>query len=130
MKLDPATVLITGAHRGPGPACAAARDPSRVALPGVVPIPLDPALPGDIAPAVHARGGVTLPLDKAGIAASRGMPEGDAAAAKKPAPDAVVRTRFDALQAGACEVRAGKTQRQGHAGLWADRAVHLQAIGR
>jgi len=48
----------------------------------------------------------------------------------KSAPDAVVRTTLDALEAGASEVLADDITRQVHAGLSADPAVYLQAIGR
>ena len=48
----------------------------------------------------------------------------------KSAPDAVVRTTLDALEAGASEVLADDITRQVHAGLSADPAVYLQAISR
>ena len=81
MKLDNATVLITGANRGIGLAFArhalargarrvyaGARDPDRVALPGVEPVHLDVTRPGDIAEAVQRCGDVTLLINNAGIA--------------------------------------------------------------
>jgi NAD(P)-dependent dehydrogenase (short-subunit alcohol dehydrogenase family) len=47
----------------------------------------------------------------------------------KSAPDAVVRTALDALEAGANEVLADEVTRQVHAGLSASPAVYLQAMG-
>jgi NAD(P)-dependent dehydrogenase (short-subunit alcohol dehydrogenase family) len=47
----------------------------------------------------------------------------------KSAPDAVVRTTFDALETGAREVLADDLTRQVHAGLSAQPAVYLQAVG-
>ena len=235
MKLDNATVFITGANRGLGLAFAraalargarkvyaAARDPSSVTLPGVVPVKLDVTRPEDIAAAARAGGDVTLLINNAGIAATGGFLAGDAVASAqrhldtnffgplrvtqafapilaangggailnvlsisswingpllgiygmsksaawamtngtrielteqktqvlalhvgfidtdltngfdvpKSAPDAVVRTTLDALEAGASEVLADDITRQVHAGLSADPAVYLQAIGR
>jgi NAD(P)-dependent dehydrogenase (short-subunit alcohol dehydrogenase family) len=48
----------------------------------------------------------------------------------KSAPDAVVRTALDALEAGASEVLADEVTRQVHAGLSANPAVYLQALER
>lgn len=48
----------------------------------------------------------------------------------KLAPDAVVRTALDALEAGASEVLADDVTRRVHAGLSADPAVYLQALAR
>jgi NAD(P)-dependent dehydrogenase (short-subunit alcohol dehydrogenase family) len=48
----------------------------------------------------------------------------------KTAPDAVVRTALDALEAGASEVLADEVTRQVHAGLSATPAVYLQALER
>ena len=48
----------------------------------------------------------------------------------KVAPDAVVRTALDALEAGASEVLADEVTRQVHAGLSATPAVYLQALER
>jgi len=86
MKLDNATVLITGANRGLGLAFArealargarkvyaAARDPASVTLPGVVPLKLDVTHPDDIAAAARACGDVTLLINNAGIAATGGF---------------------------------------------------------
>src|SRR4051794_31279505 len=93
MKLDNATVLITGANRGLGLAFArealargarkvyaAARDPASITLAGVVPITLDVTRPDDIAAAARACGDVTLLINNAGIAATGGFLTEDAAA--------------------------------------------------
>ena len=94
MKLDNATVLITGANRGLGLAFArealargarkvyaAARDPASVTLPGVVPLKLDVTKPDDIAAAARACGDVTLLINNAGIAATGGFLAEDSIAA-------------------------------------------------
>lgn len=235
MKLANATVLITGANRGLGLAFArealargarkvyaAARDPSSVALPGVVPIKLDVTKPDDIAAAARECPDVTLLINNAGIAATGGfLSDASLACAQrhfdtnvfgplrltqafapalaahgggailnvlsiaswingpllgvygmsksaawamtngtrielrdqntqvlalhvsfidtdltrgfdvpKLAPDAVVRTTLDALEAGASEVLADDLTRRVHAGLSADPAVYLQPFNR
>ena len=86
MKLDNATVLITGANRGLGLAFAraalargarkvyaAARDPATITLAGVVPIRLDVTKPDQIAAAARELGDVTLLVNNAGIAATGGV---------------------------------------------------------
>ncbi|WP_114973970.1 SDR family oxidoreductase [Rhodoferax ferrireducens] len=235
MKLANATVLITGANRGLGLAFArealargarkvyaAARDPSSVTLPGVVPIQLDVTKPEDIAAAARDYPDVTLLINNAGIAATGGfLSDSSVASAQthfdtnvfgplrltqafapvlaahgggailnvlsiaswingpllgvygmsksaawamtngtrielhdqhtqvlalhvgfidtdltrgldvpKLAPEDVVRTALDALEAGASEVLADEVTRQVHAGLSANPAVYLQALDR
>ena len=97
MKLDNATILITGANRGLGLAFAraalargarkvyaAARDPASVTLAGVVPIKLDVTRPEDVAAAARACGDVTLLINNAGIAATGGfLAEGSVDAAQR-----------------------------------------------
>lgn len=86
MKLENAVVLITGANRGLGLAFArealargarkvyaAARDPARVSLPGVVALRLDVTRPEQIADAVQAAPDVTVLVNNAGIAMTGGF---------------------------------------------------------
>jgi len=81
MKLDNAIVLVTGANRGLGEefarqalargarkVYAAARDPAKVKLAGVVPVRLDVNDPAQVAQAAAACGDVTLVINNAGIA--------------------------------------------------------------
>jgi len=97
MKLDNATVLITGANRGIGLAFAravlargarkvyaGARDPSSITLPGVEAIRLDVTNPDDVAAAVQRAGDVTLIINNAGIATTGGyLAEGSIEAARR-----------------------------------------------
>jgi NAD(P)-dependent dehydrogenase (short-subunit alcohol dehydrogenase family) len=90
MKLDNATVLITGANRGLGEefarqalargarkVYAGARDPASVRLPGVTPVRLDVTDPAQIAQALAECGDVTLVVNNAGIASFGGVLEED-----------------------------------------------------
>jgi len=86
MKLDNATVFITGANRGLGLAFArealargarkvyaAARDPVTITLAGVVPVKLDVTNAEEVAAAARAAGDVTVLINNAGIAATGGF---------------------------------------------------------
>lgn len=86
MKLDNATVLVTGANRGIGLAFAraalargarkvyaGARDPARITLAGVEAIRLDVTQPADIAAAAQRCGDVTVLVNNAGIATFGGF---------------------------------------------------------
>ena len=81
MKIENATVLITGANRGIGLAFAnaflergarkvyaGARDPSQVRLPGVTPLRLDVNSAADIEAAARLANDVTIVVNNAGIA--------------------------------------------------------------
>lgn len=81
MKLDNAIVLVTGANRGLGlefarqalargarKVYAAARDPGKIALPGVVPVRLDVNDPVQVAELARACADVTLVINNAGVA--------------------------------------------------------------
>ena len=81
MKLDNATVFITGANRGIGLAFArealargarkvyaGARNPASVTLPGVHAVQLDVTDPAQVAAAVQRCGDVTLLVNNAGVA--------------------------------------------------------------
>lgn len=90
MKIQGSTVFITGANRGLGLAFAkavlaagarkvyaAARDPSTVTLPGVVPVKLDVTNPQDVAAAAKLATDVDIVINNAGI--TGGTPLLDAA---------------------------------------------------
>lgn len=94
MKLDNAVVFVTGANRGLGEefarqalargarkVYAAARDPSTVALPGVVPVRLDVTDPAQVAQAAADCDDVTLVVNNAGIASTGGLLAADSAEA-------------------------------------------------
>ena len=235
MKVADATILITGANRGLGLAFArealargarkvyaAARDPSTVTLPDVIPVKLDVTKPEDVAAAAKNFPDVTLLINNAGIAATGSVlaPDSIASAQRhfdtnvfgpirltqafapilaanggggilnvlsiaswingpllgvyamsksaawamtngtrielsaqktqvlglhvgfidtdlthgfdvpKVAPEAVVRTALDALEAGASEVLADDVTRHVHAGLSSNPAVYLHALER
>jgi NAD(P)-dependent dehydrogenase (short-subunit alcohol dehydrogenase family) len=81
MKIADSTVLITGANRGIGLAFAqaflargarkvyaAAREPSRVTLPGVTPVRLDVTSQADVEAAAQQAGEATIVVNNAGIA--------------------------------------------------------------
>ncbi len=83
MKIQNSVALVTGANRGLGKVFAqklleggarkvyaGARDPAKIAIPGVVPIKLDITSEADVRAAVAACGDVTLLINNAGIAAS------------------------------------------------------------
>ncbi|NUZ07352.1 SDR family oxidoreductase [Piscinibacter koreensis] len=91
MKLQDATVLITGANRGLGRAFAeaalargartvyaAARDPARVGVAGVRPIAIDVNDPRSVAAAARECGDTTLVINNAGIASTGGFLAPDA----------------------------------------------------
>jgi len=94
MKLQNATVFITGANRGLGLAFArhalangarkvygAARDPNTITLPGLVPIALDVTNSSQVAAAAADCGDVTLVVNNAGIASVKGLLDEDSIAA-------------------------------------------------
>jgi NAD(P)-dependent dehydrogenase (short-subunit alcohol dehydrogenase family) len=91
MKLDNATVLVTGANRGIGLAFAkaalargarkvyaAARNPGAITLPGVTPLRLDVTSADDVAAAARAAGDAALVINNAGVAATGSFTSPDA----------------------------------------------------
>jgi NAD(P)-dependent dehydrogenase (short-subunit alcohol dehydrogenase family) len=96
MKLENATVFITGANRGLGLAFArealergarkvyaAARDPESIELPGVETVRLDVNDAAHVAAAARAAGDVTLLINNAGIAQTGGFMAEDAVASAR-----------------------------------------------
>jgi NAD(P)-dependent dehydrogenase (short-subunit alcohol dehydrogenase family) len=92
MNVKGSVVLITGANRGLGlefakqalrrgvaKVYATARDPSKIALAGVVPVRLDVTNPAEVAAAAGQCKDVTLLINNAGIARLGGVVEGDLA---------------------------------------------------
>ncbi|RDS86065.1 SDR family oxidoreductase [Dyella psychrodurans] len=86
MKIENATVLVTGANRGLGLAFtrellargarkvyAGARDPATITQSGVVPLRLDVTNPDDVAAAAELASDVTLVINNAGIAQTGGF---------------------------------------------------------
>ena len=91
MKIQGSVVLVTGANRGLGlefsrqalalgaaKVYAAARDPSQVTLPGVVPVKLDVTNLVDVAALAAQCPDVTLLVNNAGIGRVGGVASGDA----------------------------------------------------
>jgi NAD(P)-dependent dehydrogenase (short-subunit alcohol dehydrogenase family) len=96
MKLQDAIVLITGANRGIGFAFAeaalargarkvyaAARSPSSINTPGLVPVKLDVTADHEVADAAGICGDVTLVVNNAGIAQSGGLLDPEATEAAR-----------------------------------------------
>jgi NAD(P)-dependent dehydrogenase (short-subunit alcohol dehydrogenase family) len=93
MKIKGSVVLVTGANRGLGlefakqalalgaaKVYAAARDPSKITLPGVVPVKLDVTNVADVAGLAVQCPDVTLLVNNAGIGRLGGVASGDATA--------------------------------------------------
>lgn len=86
MQIKNSVAFVTGANRGLGLAFArallargaskvyaAAREPSSITVPGVVPVQLDVTNPAEIAAAVALAGDVTLLVNNAGISRHSGL---------------------------------------------------------
>jgi NAD(P)-dependent dehydrogenase (short-subunit alcohol dehydrogenase family) len=109
MKLDNATVLVTGANRGLGlefarqalaagarKVYAGVRDPASVTLPGVMPVRLDVNDPAQVDAAAAACGDATVIVNNAGIATMGGLLE--------PGSIAALRAMFDTNVSGLLRV--------------------------
>ena len=97
MNLSTATFFITGANRGLGLALArealaqgarkvyvAARDPSHISEPGVVPVRLDVTSDADLETLAHRHPDVNVLINNAGVAETGGfLPEGSVAATRR-----------------------------------------------
>ena len=92
MKIQGSIVLVTGANRGLGlefakqalalgaaKVYAGARDPSKVTLPGVIPVKLDVTDAADVAAVAAQCQDVTLLINNAGIGRVGGVVQGDPA---------------------------------------------------
>ena len=92
MNVKDSVVLVTGANRGLGlefakqalsrgaaKVYATARDPAKIALPGVVPMRLDVTNPAEVGAVAAQCKDVTLLINNAGIARIGGIVEGDLA---------------------------------------------------
>jgi len=109
MKLDNATVLVTGANRGLGrefarqalaagarKVYAGARYPASVTLPGVIPVRLDVNDPAQVEAAAATCGDATLVVNNAGIATMGGLLD--------PGSIDALRTMFDTNVSGLLRV--------------------------
>ena len=104
MKVDNATVLITGANRGLGLAFArealargarkvyaGVRDPSKLRLAGVEALRLDVTRPENVAAAASRCTDVTLLINNAGIAAIGGFLSSDSIESARASGDQLLR---------------------------------------
>ena len=133
-----ATLFITGANRGLGRAFArealargarvyaAVRDPARIELPGAIPA-ASKAAAWMLTNALRIE---LQPQNTRVVALHAGFIDTDLASgfdAPKSSPEAIARTAFDALEAGALEILADDASRSVHAALTAQPPVYLQA---